>query len=134
MIAKVWIQIRRAIRSWIGLGIACENPVPITLVSENKTYGQQKSNNPSILFSSRSKRVRIPFHGASTSFDSRRSLDSTPPIEIKSVLMRTQLSLVPGKEIRVTSNQWTELPTFGVHNQTNINPFLTIINPSTQNE
>ena len=48
--------------------------------------------------------------------------------------MRTQLSLVPGNEIRVTSNQWAELPTFEVHNQTNINPFLTIINPLAQNE
>ena len=116
---------------WIrsGLGSPPRILLPSLAWVRTRSTGNKNPKTVSILFSSRSKRVKLPFHGASTGFDSRRSPDSTPLIEIRSVLMRAQLSLVPGKEIRATSNQWEELPTYGVHNRTNIDPLSTIINP-----
>ena len=126
LIVKVWIQIQRANRSWIGLESAFENLIPLALVSENKTHGQQISNNPSIISYSRRRRVKLPIYSVSARFNSRWSLAPNFDHWKRSDLLETQLSgnLSDLNTInRVThflgsqSNQHQPLTTKSVHMQ-----------------
>ena len=94
LIVKVWIQIRRAILSWVRLGIAFANLIPLTLVRENKTHGQQISNNSSILPYSRRQREKLPICGVSARFNSHWSLAPNSNHWERSDLLESQLSLV----------------------------------------
>ena len=94
LIVKVRIQIQRAIRSWIGLGIVSEDLIPLTLVSKNKTHGQQISNNPSILPYSRRQRVKLSICGVIARFNSRWSLALNSDHWEMLDLLETRFSLV----------------------------------------